>query len=159
MLDDGADLEDVERLGNDLVEILAVFAMCQEALDIGGDSDETRPRVTIYVFAIAARDLKPVELGQMKVDQGDIVMMALEGAEGLLAVLSNVDDMAPLRQNKLQKILRNWAVFCDQHPFWNKGSMIRTAIFRFYHSSCFQLFSVEFDLNSEERLTMPWNTK
>ncbi len=109
--DNLADFVNVERLGNDLIEILAVFLVRQKPFDIRRYGDQPRAGIAIPLTAVLLRDAEAVQLGKAEVDQGDVVRRPIQRRKRLFTVIGDIDLVAPLHQDQFQQILRNRAVF------------------------------------------------
>ncbi len=104
--------------------------MREQALHIGGDCDEAGLRAAILVGAIFLRNLQAIQLRQPKIDERHIIGMFSQSAQRLLAIVGDIDLVSALSEDQLQKILRNGAVFSDQHASVAYGRLVRNSVLR-----------------------------
>jgi hypothetical protein len=98
-----------------VVEILAVFGMGEQSLDIRRHGDEARQRTAVGYFPDRGRDSHSVHVGQAEVQQGDVVVMFLQRRQCLQAISYDIHVVATLAQQQLQKIRCDRAVLGDEH--------------------------------------------
>ena len=113
--DDLADILEVEGFRHEVVEGLAICGVAQETLHVRGHGDKARD---LPVFGVGTRiesDFEAVHLGKMEVHQDDVIVILLQGLEGSLAVIDDIDDVASLRQQELEEILGDRIVFGNQN--------------------------------------------
>ncbi len=117
LLDHLADLVDVERLRQNVIELFASRLGAQETFGIGGDGNQPRQPVCARRRLGFERggDLQAVHVGQMIVQQGDVVWLLAQRRERLQAVRGDIDLMAALIEQQLQEIVRDGAVLRHEH--------------------------------------------
>ena len=112
-LDHLADAFQIERFGQNVVEVLAIVDMTEQALHVGGDRDEARLLARSLSGAERICHLQAVHLGQMEVHQDHIVVLLFKRFERILSVRRDIDFMAALIEQKLEKVLCDLVVFGD----------------------------------------------
>jgi hypothetical protein len=125
LFDQLADTIDVERLGDDVVETLALLAVRKQAFDVGGDDDEPRQLETVRILPQGHGDVEPAHLRQVEIEKRHVVLFRLQCLQGFAAVGRNVDLMPALGEKQFQQLVRNRAVFRDQDPASGRDSARR----------------------------------
>jgi hypothetical protein len=106
--------KDIERLGNDEIEILAPLFVGQQAFKIGGNRDQSWQIAGRHLIPDRGGDAQAVHLGEMEIQKSDVVTLASQRLQGCLAIGRNVDVMTVLIEQQLKNLMGGRAVFRDQ---------------------------------------------
>ena len=116
ILDNVADLIDVERLGQNLIEILAVRPAAEQPFGVGGYGDQSGDAAPLRLAFDRCGDLQPIHLGQVEIQQRHVVVVVAQRLQCLQPVGGDVDLVAAMVQEQLQEIVRDRAVLGNEHP-------------------------------------------
>lgn len=116
ILHHGAQVGEIDRLGDDEIESSPIVGMCHEPRGVGGDADELVPSSHCGWRRFELRNHpQSVHCREVEIHQSDILAALQQSLERLSAVVHEVDPVPALRQQKLEQVLGYLAVLGHQN--------------------------------------------